>query len=140
MLDKKVIVYASRQLKFHEKNYSTHDLNILIFACFKFQHSEASRKGNSHEITCFFRFFNWGMLWFIAIRFWLVAFIRCEKKKMFDWSSYIMFDWYLLVWQCWDNWVENTVRYIKRFKEYILRRLKNMFYIASTPIICGEYS
>nr|GEU47545.1 putative reverse transcriptase domain-containing protein [Tanacetum cinerariifolium] len=35
MQKEKVIAYASRQLKVHEKNYTTHDLELRVVVCFK---------------------------------------------------------------------------------------------------------
>jgi len=40
MQDRKVVAYASRQLRTHEKNYSTHDLKLtaIVFALKVWRH------------------------------------------------------------------------------------------------------
>ncbi|GKB89963.1 putative reverse transcriptase domain-containing protein [Tanacetum coccineum] len=47
MQRKKVIVYASRQLKIHEKNYTTYDLELGAVAKILEAHSEASKDVNT---------------------------------------------------------------------------------------------
>ena len=55
MQDGKVIAYASRQLKTHEKNYPTHDLElaIVIFALKIWRHyldRKSTRLNSSHDV------------------------------------------------------------------------------------------